>query len=60
MKFLCVLAKWEGFALDSRVLRDAMSQEDAFVILNGKYYLVDAVTQLVLDSLLHIDPYDII
>jgi hypothetical protein len=42
MKFLYVLAGWEGSATDSRVLWDAMSQEDAFVVPNGKYYLVDA------------------
>jgi hypothetical protein len=42
MKFLDVLAGWEGLASDSWVLRDAMSREDAFVTPNGKYYLVDA------------------
>jgi hypothetical protein len=42
MKFLYVLAGQEGPALDSRVLQDAMSREDAFVIPNGKYYLVNA------------------
>jgi hypothetical protein len=41
MKFLYVLTGWEGSALDSWVLRDAMSREDAFVVLNGKYYQVD-------------------
>lgn len=42
MKFVYVLAGWEGSASDSRVLRDAMSRDDAFVIPSGKYYLVDA------------------
>ncbi|KAL6883505.1 hypothetical protein ACP4OV_010919 [Aristida adscensionis] len=42
MRFVYVLAGWEGSASDSRVLRDAMTREDAFAIPNGKYYLVDA------------------
>ena len=42
MKFVYVLAGWEGSASDSRVLRDAMSRDDAFTVPNGKYYLVDA------------------
>ncbi|GJN03203.1 hypothetical protein PR202_ga20620 [Eleusine coracana subsp. coracana] len=41
MKFLYVLAGWEGSASNSRVLWDAMSPEDAFNVPNGKYYLVD-------------------
>jgi len=41
MKFVYVLAGWEGSASDSRVLRDAMSRDDALVVPNGKYYLVD-------------------
>lgn len=36
MKFLYVLAGWEGSASDSRVLRDAMTREDAFAVPNGK------------------------
>ena len=32
MKFLYVLAGWEGSASDSRVLRDAMARQDAFVV----------------------------
>jgi len=32
MKFLYVLPGWEGSASDSRVLRDAMSRQDAFVV----------------------------
>ncbi|CAM0949769.1 unnamed protein product [Alopecurus aequalis] len=42
MKFVYVLAGWEGSASDSRVLRDAMFREDAFKVPSGKYYLVDA------------------
>jgi hypothetical protein len=42
MKFLYVLAGWEGSASDSRILCDAMSREDSFVVPSGKYYLVDA------------------
>ena len=42
MEFLYVLAGWEGSASDSRVLRDAMSRQDAFRVPHGKYYLVDA------------------
>ncbi|XP_035817609.1 protein ANTAGONIST OF LIKE HETEROCHROMATIN PROTEIN 1-like isoform X1 [Zea mays] len=41
MKFLYVLAGWEGSASDSRILRDAMSREDSFVVPSGKFYLVD-------------------
>lgn len=37
MRFLYVLAGWEGSASDSRVLRDAMSREDSFVVPNGNY-----------------------
>jgi hypothetical protein len=35
MKFLYVLPDWEGSASDSRVLRDAMSHQDAFVVPSG-------------------------
>ena len=35
MKFLYVLPGWEGSACDSRVLRDAMSRQDAFVVPQG-------------------------
>jgi hypothetical protein len=42
MKFVYVLAGWEGSASDSRVLHDTMSRDDAFSIPSGKYYLVDA------------------
>jgi hypothetical protein len=42
MKFLYVLAGWKGSASNSRILRDAMSREDSFVVPSGKYSLVDA------------------
>ncbi|XP_051196783.1 protein ALP1-like [Lolium perenne] len=44
MKFLYVLPGWEGSASDSKVLKDAMriDRQDAFVVPEGKYYLVDA------------------
>jgi len=35
MKFLYVLSAWEGSASDSRVLRDVMSRQDAFVVPQG-------------------------
>ena len=35
MKFLYVLLGWEGLASDSRVLRDVMSRQDAFVVPQG-------------------------
>ena len=35
MKFLYVLPLWEGSASDSRVLRDVMSRQDAFVVPQG-------------------------
>ena len=35
MKFVYVLPGWEGSASDSRVLRDAMSRQDAFVVPKG-------------------------
>ena len=35
MKFLYVLSAWEGSASDSRVLRDVMSRQDAFVVPHG-------------------------
>ncbi|CAM0943673.1 unnamed protein product [Alopecurus aequalis] len=42
LKFVYVLPGWEGSASDSKVLRDAMSRQDAFVVPKGYYYLVDA------------------
>jgi hypothetical protein len=59
MKFLYVLAGWEGSASDSQILRDAMSREDVFVVPNGKYYLVDVGYTNGPDFLLPIDPHDI-
>ena len=35
VKFLYVLPAWEGSASDSRVLRDVMSRQDAFVVPQG-------------------------
>ena len=35
MKFLYVLPGWEGSAYDGRVLRDAMSRQDGFVVPKG-------------------------
>ncbi|XP_068466119.1 protein ALP1-like [Phaseolus vulgaris] len=42
MKFTYVLAGWEGTASDSRILKDALVQDDPLVIPKGKYYLGDA------------------
>jgi len=39
MKFVYVLAGWEGSASDGRVLRDAMFREDSFKVPNGNSYL---------------------
>jgi len=46
MKFVYVLAGWEGSASDSRVLRDAMSRDDAFIVPNGKYLYHNAKIEL--------------
>lgn len=56
MKFFYVLAGWEGSTSDSCVLRDAMSRKDAFVVPNGKYYLVMLDIPMDQAFLLHIDP----
>jgi hypothetical protein len=40
MKFLYVLPGWEGSACDGRVLRDAMSRQDGFVVPKGTTVLV--------------------
>ncbi|KAL0332850.1 UNVERIFIED_CONTAM: Retrovirus-related Pol polyprotein from transposon TNT 1-94 [Sesamum calycinum] len=42
MQFIYVLPGWEGSAADSRVLRDAISRRNGFVVPRGSYYLVDA------------------
>ena len=39
MKFLYVLPGWEGSACDGRVLRDAMSRQDGFVVMDKNYVL---------------------
>ncbi|XP_011622943.1 uncharacterized protein LOC105420565 [Amborella trichopoda] len=42
MRFHFVLTGWEGFASDSKVLYDAISNEGSrLTVLEGKYYLVD-------------------
>ena len=41
IKFIYVLPGWEGFALDSRVLRDALSRHHCLEIPSSTYYLVD-------------------
>ncbi|XP_039039746.1 protein ALP1-like [Hibiscus syriacus] len=42
LKFLYVLAGWEGSAHDSRILTDALTRPRGFSIPEGKYYLADA------------------
>ncbi|XP_058775001.1 uncharacterized protein LOC131649253 [Vicia villosa] len=42
LRFIYVLPGWEGFAGDSRVLRDALRRQNCLQIPNGKYFLVDA------------------
>ncbi|KAG6424820.1 hypothetical protein SASPL_115240 [Salvia splendens] len=37
-----LLIKWEGSATDSRVLRDALTRNDPFIVPKDKYFLVDA------------------
>ncbi|KAK4407711.1 hypothetical protein Sango_0352100 [Sesamum angolense] len=41
MQFIYVLPGWEGSAANSRVLRDAISRRNGFVVPRGSYYLVD-------------------
>ncbi|XP_042067424.1 uncharacterized protein LOC121810744 [Salvia splendens] len=41
MRFVYVLAGWEGSAEDARVLRDAVNRENGFKVPRGKYYLCD-------------------
>ncbi|KAL0410585.1 UNVERIFIED_CONTAM: hypothetical protein Slati_3648200 [Sesamum latifolium] len=41
MRFIYVLAGWEGSAADSRVLRDAITRPTGIKIPRGNYYLVD-------------------
>lgn len=42
LRFIYVLARWEGSAADSRVLRDAISRPHGLKIPHGTYYLCDA------------------
>ncbi|KAK9279309.1 hypothetical protein L1049_012988 [Liquidambar formosana] len=42
MQFTFVLPGWEGSAVDSRVLRDAVSRRHGLKVPRGSYYLVDA------------------
>src|ERR1700734_3527179 len=44
--FVYILSGWEGSAADSRVLNDVLSKD--FIIPEGKYYLADAGTLLIL------------
>ncbi|KAA0041773.1 retrotransposon protein [Cucumis melo var. makuwa] len=39
--FVYVLAGWEGSAVDSRILRDAISRENGLQVPKGYYYLCD-------------------
>ncbi|KAL0431191.1 UNVERIFIED_CONTAM: hypothetical protein Sradi_0745100 [Sesamum radiatum] len=41
MRFIYVLAGWEGSAADSRVLRDAITRPTGLKLPRGNYYLVD-------------------
>ncbi|PNX76503.1 hypothetical protein L195_g032452 [Trifolium pratense] len=41
MRFIYVLAGWEGSASDSRVLRDAINRPNGLKVPIGSYYLVD-------------------
>ncbi|KAL8526191.1 hypothetical protein ACS0TY_015421 [Phlomoides rotata] len=41
MQFVYVLPGWEGSAVDSRVLRDAISRRNGLKIPKGNYYLAD-------------------
>ncbi|XP_020266938.1 protein ALP1-like [Asparagus officinalis] len=42
LKFIYVLAGWEGFANDARVLKDAMSRPYGLPLPQNKFYLVDS------------------
>ncbi|CAN1802279.1 hypothetical protein LINPERHAP1_LOCUS23308 [Linum perenne] len=42
MQFIYCLARWEGLAHDSRVLRDAFSRPGGLRVPTGTYYLCDA------------------
>uniref|UniRef100_A0A9I9EDE0 DDE Tnp4 domain-containing protein n=1 Tax=Cucumis melo TaxID=3656 RepID=A0A9I9EDE0_CUCME len=40
--FVYVLIDWEGFAVDSRILRDVLSRGNRLQVPKGHYYLCDA------------------
>ncbi|KAA0048206.1 retrotransposon protein [Cucumis melo var. makuwa] len=40
--FVYVLVGWEGFAIDSRILRDVLARENGLQVPKGYYYLCDA------------------
>ncbi|KAJ3683127.1 hypothetical protein LUZ60_013354 [Juncus effusus] len=42
LRFLYILAGWEGSAHDALVLKDAIEREDGIPLSEGKYYLADA------------------
>ncbi|KAK4409521.1 hypothetical protein Sango_0025100 [Sesamum angolense] len=42
MRFIYVLAGWEGSAADGRVLRDAITRPTRLKMPRGNYYLVDS------------------
>ncbi|KAK6162246.1 hypothetical protein DH2020_002087 [Rehmannia glutinosa] len=41
MKYSFVLSGWEGFAIDNRVLRDAVTRPNGLRVPTGNYYLCD-------------------
>ncbi|KAL8501761.1 hypothetical protein ACS0TY_021036 [Phlomoides rotata] len=41
MNYIYVLSGWEGSAVDSRILRDAVTRTDGLRVLMGSYYLYD-------------------
>ncbi|KAL6573132.1 hypothetical protein OROHE_002608 [Orobanche hederae] len=41
MRFVYMLAGWEGSAADGRVLREALNKPNSFKVPQGCYYLVD-------------------
>ncbi|XP_058099840.1 uncharacterized protein LOC131244214 [Magnolia sinica] len=44
MKFVYVLAGWDGFASDARVLQNALTRRpNCFLVPQEKYFVVDAV-----------------
>ncbi|XP_024965752.1 uncharacterized protein LOC112505949 [Cynara cardunculus var. scolymus] len=42
LKFVYVLASWEGSAIDSRVLRDTVTRQNELKVTPDNYYLADA------------------